>query len=88
MTRFTQEGPIWRRALFAAGAMLGASAAFVGVVMLVLMVFVDRAVGATSSDVDSDTRPSDTAATHEQPSTPKGDGKTSTTPPKGTGERS
>lgn len=76
---------MWRRAVVSAAAMLGASAAFVGVVMLVLMFFVDRAVGPDHAR--DTTRASDTTAA-EQPAKPASDGETSETTPSETGERS
>jgi hypothetical protein len=66
--------------------MLGASAAFVGVVMLALMVFVDRAVGADGPAVNFDSRPAGSSAV-EQPSAPKAP-RTTDAPPAQPGERS
>jgi len=61
MTRFIQEGPMWRRALISMVAMLGVSAAFVGVVMLVLGSIVDMAVAPTSPEDKAESAKTETA---------------------------
>jgi hypothetical protein len=60
MTRFIQEGPMWRRAVAAAIAMVGVSAVFVAAVLLVLGSLVDLAVAPTpDTKADTDVQTSD-----------------------------
>jgi hypothetical protein len=70
MTRFIQEGPMWRRAAISMVAIPFTSAAFVAVVMLVLGSIVDMAVAPTTHEDKAESAKSEatTGAQDKSPS--------------------